>query len=117
MIFNHGLEPAAQNLSAYKTVKITLASPTVNTLRVRLSGSDQKVLNMGCYPVFFVQGVTAAPKEFTIPLARFEPEQWCGENGRRLAATITNVSGVEVVDIAQTNKPTEISVSKIELIK
>lgn len=117
MIFNHGLEPAAQNLSAYKTVKITAASPTVNTLRVRLSGSDQKVLNMGCYPVFFLQGVTAALKEFTIPLARFEPEQWCGENGRRLAATITNVSGMEVVDIAQTNKPTEISVSKIELLK
>jgi hypothetical protein len=117
MIFNHGLEPAAQNLSAYKTVKITVASPTVSTLRVRLSGSDQKVLNMGCYPVFFLQGVTATLKEFTIPLARFEPEQWCGENGRRLGATITNVSGIEVVDIAQSNKPTEISVSKIELVK
>jgi hypothetical protein len=104
MIFNHGVEPAAQNLSAYKTVKITAASPTVNTLRVRLSGSDQKVLNMGCYPVFFLSGVTATLKEFTIPLARFEPEQWCG-------------SGMEVVDIAQTNKPTEISVSKIELLK
>jgi hypothetical protein len=74
-------------------------------------------LNMGCYPVFFLQGVTATLKEFTIPLARFEPEQWCGENGRRLGATITNVSGIEVVDIAQSNKPTEISVSKIELVK
>jgi hypothetical protein len=117
MIFNHGLEPAAQNLSAYKTLKITAASPSVNTLRVRLSGSDQKVLNMGCYPVFFLSGVSATLKEFTIPLARFEPEQWCGENGRRLSATITNVSGIEVVDTTQSNKPTEISVSKIELLK
>jgi hypothetical protein len=117
MIFNHGLEPAAQNLSAYKTVKVTVASPNASSLRVRLSGSDQKILNMGCYPIFFLQGVTATPKEFVIPIARFEPEQWCGENGRRVAATITQVSGMEVVDIAQTNKPTEFSVSKIELVK
>jgi hypothetical protein len=117
MIFNHGVEPAAQNLSAYKTVKITVASPTASSLRVRLSGSDQKTLDQGCYPVFFLQGVTATPKEFSIPIARFEPEQWCGENARRVSATITQVSGMEVVDIAQTNKPTEISVSKIELIK
>jgi hypothetical protein len=117
MIFNHGLEPAAQDLSAYKTVKITVASPTAASLRVRLSGSDQKVLNQGCYPVYFLQGVTATPKEFSIPVARFEPEQWCGENGRRVSATISQVSGMEVVDIAQTNKPTEISVTKIELVK
>jgi hypothetical protein len=117
MIFNHGVEPAAQNLSAYKTVKITVASPTASSLRVRLSGSDQKTLDQGCYPVFFLQGVTATPKEFSIPIARFEPEQWCGENARRVSATITQVSGMEVVDTAQTNKPTEISVSKIELVK
>jgi hypothetical protein len=117
MIFNHGLEPAAQDLSAYKTIKITVASPTAASLRVRLSGSDQKILNQGCYPVYFLQGVTATPKEFSIPISRFEPEQWCGENGRRVSATIGQVSGMEVVDTAQTNKPTEISVTKIELIK
>jgi hypothetical protein len=116
MVFPHGRTPDLQNLSGYKTVKIRVASPTVNTLRLRISGGDQKTLDAGCYPVFMLQGVTATMTEYSIPVARFEPEQYCGDNARKINDTITAVSGFEVADTKQTNKPTEVRVERIEFV-
>ncbi len=105
------------DMSTYKALRIKLASPTVTSLRIRISANDAKINNMGCYPVF-IQSVTPAITEYTIPVARFAPEDFCGSNSRSISDTITKVTVIEVVDTANSrNKPTEFSVGKIEFVQ
>jgi hypothetical protein len=105
------------DFSSYKSVKISLASGTVNSLRVRIAGDDQKAVNVGCYPVF-TQAVTEKMTEYTIPLSKFEPEAYCDANGRSIKSTLGRVVQMEVVDVNnQRNKPTEFSVGKIEFMQ
>lgn len=117
MIFPYAEGAPAQDLSAFKTLKIRLASPSVSSLRIRVAGDDKKTQDSGCYPVFFLQGVKAEMTEFNLPLANFAPEGWCGPNGIKIAPTLKAVSGVEVADTKQSNKPTEIKVQLIEFLK
>jgi hypothetical protein len=104
------------DLTAYKAMKIKLSSPTVTSLRIRISADDSKIGLLGCYPVY-VQTVSAQPTEYTIPFTRFSPEEYCAENSRSMKATVGKVTSVEVIDTANTrNKPTEFSVGKIEFL-
>lgn len=105
------------DMSAYKSLRIKLASSTVTSLRVRIAANDSKINNIGCYPIF-IQSVTPTMTEYTIPVARFAPEDFCGGNARSIKNTIDKVTLVEVVDINNTrNKPTEFSVGKIEFVQ
>jgi hypothetical protein len=114
---NNDGAPLPADFSGYKAVKINLASPTVNSLRVRIAGDDPKAVNVGCYPVF-TQSVTEKMTEYTIPLSKFEPEAYCDANGRSIKSTLGRVVQMEVVDVNnQRNKPTEFSVGKIEFIQ
>ncbi len=117
IMLSHEKNAQPLNLADYKSVRVTLASPTVTSLRLRISSNDSKILNMGCYPIY-TQAVTPEMKEYTIAIARFEPESFCGTNARTIANTIDKVAFIEVADIAhQRNKPTEISLGKIEFLK
>jgi hypothetical protein len=108
---------AVKDLSAFKAVRIKLGSPTVGSLRVRIASDDSKVVNAGCYPVF-IQSVKAELTEYTIPLSKFAPEDYCGPNGRTIKNTIDKVMFMEIADTANTrNKPTEFSVGKIEYVQ
>ncbi|HYD40588.1 MAG TPA: hypothetical protein VEB43_07145 [Anaeromyxobacter sp.] len=100
------------DLSAAKAVKIRLASPTTRTLRVRVAGADEKIRNMGCYPVS-MQQVTAEAKEYTIPISQFSPEGWCAANGRSIQQTLPQAVGFEIVDLAIQKSPTSFSVGTI----
>jgi hypothetical protein len=105
------------DLSAYKFVKVNLASNTVNTIRVRISGDDPKALTTGCYPIV-MQAVTNKLTEYTIPISKFEPEAYCESNARSIKSTINKVAQMEFVDSNnKTNKPTEFSVGKVEFIQ
>ena len=108
---------AVKDLSAYKSVRFKLASPTVGSLRLRIAGDDTKILNAGCYPIY-IQAVKPELTEYTIALSKFAPEEYCGSNGRTLKSTIDKVMFMEVADTANTrNKPTEFSVGKIEYLQ
>jgi hypothetical protein len=109
--------PAPADLSAYQTVKIRLASPSADTVRIRISGTDERILTLGCYPTFTLTGVKAVVHEYTVSLARLEPERYCADNARRLSGFINKVGSVEVADSRIANRPTEISVERIEFVR
>jgi hypothetical protein len=114
---SHSDSDKTLDMTAYKSLRIKLSSPTVTSLRLRIAANDSKINNMGCYPIF-IQSVTPTMTEYTIPVARFAPEDFCGSNARAIKDTINKVSLIEVVDIANTrNKPTEFSVGKIEFVQ
>jgi hypothetical protein len=116
MQFTHG-GSAVKDLSGFKAVRFKLASPTVTSLRLRIAGDDTKILNAGCYPIY-IQSVKPELTEYTIPLSKFAPEDYCGTNGRTLKNTIDKVMFMEIADTANArNKPTEFSVGKIEYVQ
>ncbi len=100
------------DLGAAKTVTFRLASPTTRTLRVRIAGADEKIREMGCYPVYS-QAVTPELKEYTIPLSQFVSEGWCGGNARTIQKTLPQVVAFEVVDLSIQKSPTSFSVGTI----
>jgi hypothetical protein len=100
------------DLGAAKAVTFRLASPTTRTLRVRIAGADEKIRNMGCYPVYS-QAVTPELKEYTIPVSQFVAEGWCAGNARTIKQTLPQVVGFEVVDLSIQKAPTSFSVGTI----
>lgn len=105
------------DLSGYSAMKIKLSSPTVTSLRLRISADDSKIANLGCYPVY-IQSVGPQLTEYTIPLSRFSPEEYCAANARNMKATVGKVTSVEIIDTANTrNKPTEFRVGTVQFIK
>jgi len=83
--------------SAYKTLTLQLAASAPGVLRIRVLGDDKGVRDTGCYPVA-LQPVTPELREYSIPLARFASESYCGANARTAAATQAALSAVEVAD-------------------
>ena len=81
-----GPEGKTVDLSRQRTLHIQLASATATQLRVRVLGNDKATRDNGCYPVA-VQSVTPELRDYTIALARFAPEAYCGAQGRSVAAT------------------------------
>jgi hypothetical protein len=98
----------------YRSVTFKLASPTTSALRLRITGSEEAVRNAGCYPVY-VQGVTKDATEYTIPLAKFAAESYCGAQARSVEKTLGALQGFEVVDVAMKGAPTRFSVGTITL--
>jgi hypothetical protein len=103
----------------YKTLRIRLsATASVNTLRVRLFGTDNKTLLNGCYPVVQL-AVSAQTKAYEIPLSSFAPESFCGIDGVTAANTLKSLGGIEVVDAIRPFKarPVQFSVGGISLLR
>jgi hypothetical protein len=116
VMFGRDKAASSIDLSSYKAMRISLSSSTTSTLRIRIAGSDQKTLDSGCYPVS-VKAVKPLMVEYIIPFARFEPESYCGKNGKHLKSFIAGVLFVEVADNTIKKKPTDFSVKKIEFIR
>jgi len=83
--------------SAYKTLTLQLAASTPGVLRIRVLGDEKAIRDAGCYPVV-LQPVTPELREYSIPLARFASESYCGANARTVAVTQGALSAVEVAD-------------------
>lgn len=98
----------------YKAVTFRLASPTPRKLRLRIAGADRGRRDAGCYPVY-TQAVGPELKSYTIPLARFEAEGWCGAKAEPVLATLGDLWGFEVADITLSRDPTAFSIGTITL--
>jgi len=114
--FNVSILPDGQTVSAtsFKSVTFRLASPNNAVLRLRVSGSNEKVRNSGCYPVY-VQATSKDLTEYTIPLSKFAPESWCAAQGVAIGATLPELFGFEVADTNVKKAPTTFSVGSITL--
>ncbi len=99
---------------AFKSVTFHVASTTARTLRLRISGSDEKVRNGGCYPVY-VQDVTKDVKEYTIPVSKFASESWCAAQSKSVDSTLADLYGFEVADTTASKGPTQMMVGTITL--
>ncbi len=104
----------AIDASRFKTVTFRLASPTTRSLRLRLRGPDQGLIDAGCYPIT-LQRVSKDLKEYTIKLSDFDAEAFCGARGRSASKTLPELTGFEVADANMQGKPTSFSVGSITL--
>jgi len=113
---NAGNGGKPMNVSAYKTVTLQLAASAPSSLRIRIVGDEKAIRDSGCYPIV-VQPVTPELREYSIPLARFASESYCGANARTIAATSGAVSAVEVADakVAGSKRDVDFQVGRITL--
>jgi len=105
-----------QDLSAYKSLRVRLAATGPRVLRLRLVGQDERIANLGCYPMA-LQAVGPEMQSLEIPLSRFQPEAWCGENMRRVRDTLPQVRSVEVVDMSIRSEPGQFRLGTIEFLR
>jgi len=87
----------AVDVASAGAIGLSLASPNSATLRVRLVGRDTALRDNGCYPVALVQ-VTPQLKEYTLPIASFVSESYCGAGAPSGTATAAALTAVEVAD-------------------
>ncbi|MBW8828421.1 MAG: hypothetical protein JF606_03110 [Burkholderiales bacterium] len=85
------------DVSAFKTLTLELAASAPTSLRIRVVGDEKAIRDGGCYPIV-LQPVTPELREYSISLAQFASESYCGANARTIAATSVAVSAVEVAD-------------------
>lgn len=83
--------------TSYKTLSIRLSALNASKLRLRLNGTDDKVKNSGCYPIF-TQYVTPEERSYEIPLSKFMSDSYCGTNAVDIAKTLQRLSAIEVAD-------------------
>ena len=83
--------------SGYSALRFNLASSQARVLRVRIAGSDQGVLDSGCYPIAMVN-ISAELKTYTLPFKDFAPPSYCQAGGRDIARTLPAVAMLEVAD-------------------
>ncbi len=107
------------NAQGYTVLRLQVGSTQATSLRIRISGSEQAVINAGCYPVVFLD-VNPELKTYSIPLEKFAPPSYCAANGRTLAQIINSVFIIEVVDEGIPNtgvRQGEINVGTIEFVR
>ncbi|HYD42201.1 MAG TPA: hypothetical protein VEB43_15350 [Anaeromyxobacter sp.] len=98
----------------YKAVTFKLSSPVKRNLRLRIWGADRAKREGGCYPVY-TQAVGPEMKAYTIPLAAFEAESWCGKKAEPVLATLGSLWGFEVADVTLSRDPTNFSIGTVTL--
>ena len=89
------------DVSASRALVVALAANGTGTLRVRLVGTNTATRDAGCYPVAIVR-VTPELRDYTLPVASFAPEAYCGANSPGGVATASALAAVEVADPAVT---------------
>jgi hypothetical protein len=113
---NVNMEASSAPMDArrYRSITLRLASQATRSLRIRLIGSNDRVRMGGCYPVY-VQTVTDRLAEYTIPLAKFASEGWCGAQSQTVPSTLDGLVGFEIADTTIHNEPSKFSVGRILL--
>ena len=91
----------ALDAASGRLLAITLASAGSGTLRVRLVGPNNALRDSGCYPVATVR-VDPQLKEYTLPIASFAPESYCGANAPGGTAAAAALTAIEVADASVT---------------
>lgn len=91
------LDGKTVDASGYSALRLNLASSAARTLRVRIAGPDQGVLDSGCYPIATVN-VTTDFKTYTLPFKDFATPSYCQAGGRDIAQTLPAVVMLEVAD-------------------
>lgn len=89
------------DVSSSRALVVALAANGTGTLRVRLVGANTATRDAGCYPVAIVR-VTPELRDYTLPVASFAPEAYCGANAPGGIATAAALAAVEVADPAVT---------------
>lgn len=105
---------AASN-SGLVSLRIGLSSNAPRMLRIRLKGTDNKVLSIGCYPVVLLQ-VGTSTQEYVLPLSAFESEAYCGERAVSVEKTLPDLASIEVTANEPSDEPVRFSVDRIELL-
>jgi hypothetical protein len=108
----------AMDVASARAIALSLASPAARTLRVRLVGRDAALRDNGCYPVATVQ-VTPQLKEYTLPIASFAPESYCGAAAPSGTSTASALTAVEVADatvVAGHRRPVDFTVGVIRAV-
>lgn len=113
---NAGNGGKPMDVSVYKTLTLQLAASAPGTLRIRLVGDEKAIRDSGCYPIV-VQPVTPELREYSISLAQFASESYCGVNARTIAVTSAAMSAVEVADakVSSAKRDVEFRVGRITL--
>ena len=114
----------ATDVSGFSKIRIQLASSAATSLQIKLAGSDNTVLNNGCYPVAVVP-VTSTLKEVVLDLneATFALRGYClglSESERKtLSQTLPDLIRVEVEDnvLTAASKSSKTTVGTIEFLK
>ena len=97
-VFVNGKKNAAStDFTGYTTLRLNLASSTRTQLQVKIGGNEPAVRDAGCYPVLVVN-VTSTLTAYDLNIAEFAPRSFCGNAGRTITQTISNVVAVEVED-------------------
>jgi hypothetical protein len=92
-----GASGKTSDLSAQRSLRIQLASPTATQLRVRVMGADPATRDAGCYPMTMA-AVSGELREIVIPLSAFAPEGYCEARGKSIASVLPAVAAIEVSD-------------------
>lgn len=92
-----GAAGKTSDLSAHRSVRIQLASPTATQLRLRVMGPDPATRAAGCYPMTMV-AVTGELRELVVPQSAFRPEGYCEARGKPISAVLPAVAAIEVSD-------------------
>lgn len=91
----------ALDVSSAHALVVALAANGTGLLRVRLVGSNAATRDAGCYPVAQVR-VTSELRDYTLPVASFAPEAYCGANSPGGVAAAAALAAVEVADASVT---------------
>lgn len=105
----------AGSYSDLSSLRIGLSSNAPRMLRIRLKGTDNKALSIGCYPVVLLQ-VETKQQEYVLPLSAFEAEAYCGERAVSVEKTLPDLSSIEVTANEPSDEPVRFSVDRIELL-
>lgn len=108
----------AVDVSSARAIGLALSAPGAATLRVRLVGRDAALRDRGCYPVALVQ-VTPEMREYTLPIASFVPESYCGAGAPSGASTAAALTAVEIADatvLAGRRRPVDFTVGTIRAL-
>ena len=79
---------------------------------------DAALRDRGCYPVALVQ-VTPEMREYTLPIASFVPESYCGAGAPSGASTAAALTAVEIADatvLAGRRRPVDFTVGTIRAL-
>jgi|GEM_PF-4788471 len=114
----------ATDVSGFSKIRIQLASSAATSLQIKLAGSDNTVLNNGCYPVAVVP-VTSTLTAIVLDLndATFALRGYClglSESERKtLPQTLPDLIRVEVEDnvLTAASKSSKTTVGTIEFLK
>ena len=114
------IEPGSNqpvDASSYKTLSIRLSALNGTRLRLRLTGTDEKIKSSGCYPVF-TEIVTSEERNYEIALNKFASEAYCGGNAVDVAKTLQRLAAIEVTDTNDTTKArsSQFTVASITLL-